>query len=124
MISINHVNLVGYLTKDPVLHRHPDKKRILYLSVATTDEWKDKSSGVWKDKIEYHTVRVTNDKIIDVIEHTYKQGDMVNAQGELRHRNYTDSLGKEYSVTEIEVAAFRGHIKSFRDESVEFDDDH
>lgn len=107
---MNIVILIGRLGKDPIAHIFKTGGRIVNLTLATSEKWKDKVTGEYKEKVEWHTIRINNDSLIDMIVSKYKKGDLVNVTGQLRHRKYTDKDGHERVCTEIEVAAYRGNI--------------
>ena len=66
--SVNKVILVGNLGRDPEIRSMPNGDRIANLSIATSETWRDKSSGERKEKTEWHRVVIFNDNIVKVVE--------------------------------------------------------
>ena len=66
--SVNKVILVGNLGRDPEIRSMPNGDRIANLSIATSETWRDKSSGERKEKTEWHRVVIYNDNIVKVVE--------------------------------------------------------
>ncbi len=108
--SVNKVILVGNLGKDPEVRHGTDGAKIVSLSVATSDSWKDKSTGEKRNKTEWHKVVVFNDKLADVCEKYLKQGSNVYLEGQLQTRKWTDKQGQDRYTTEIVLAKFKGEI--------------
>ena len=77
MGSINKVILVGNLGRDPEIRSMPNGDRIANLSIATSETWRDKSSGERKEKTEWHRVVIFNDNIVKVVENYVKKGSTV-----------------------------------------------
>ena len=108
--SVNKVILVGNLGKDPEIRHTQDGKAIANLSLATTESWKDKSSGERKEKTEWHKIVCFNDNISKVIEQYLKKGSSVYIEGQLQTRKWTDKDGAEKYSTEIVLQAFNGTL--------------
>ena len=66
--SVNKVILVGNLGRDPEIRNMQDGGRVANLSVATSENWRDKSSGERREKTEWHRVVIFNDRLVDVVE--------------------------------------------------------
>ncbi len=109
---LNKVTLIGNIGRDPQFHTMKDGARIVHLSVATTEYWKDKATGERKDKTEWHRVCVMNERIADFIERFVRKGNRVFVEGQLQTRKWTDTEGKENFTTEIMVGRFKGDIMS------------
>lgn len=106
--SINKVIIVGNLGRDPEIRTTPNGDRIANLSVATSENWKDKSSGERKEKSEWHRVVVFNDNLTKVCENYLKKGSTVYLEGKLATRKWTDQAGVEKYSTEIVLDRFSG----------------
>lgn len=100
MASVNKVILVGNLGRDPEVRAFPSGDRIATFSLATTDKWKDKTSGEAKESTEWHRV-VFSGRIVDVIEQYTRKGSAVYVEGSLRTRKYQDKDGTDKYSTEI-----------------------
>ncbi len=99
--SVNKVILVGNLGKDPEVRHTQDGKPIVNLSLATTESWRDKSSGERKEKTEWHRVVIFNEGIAKVAEQYLKKGSSVYIEGQLQTRKWTDKDGVEKYSTEV-----------------------
>ena len=108
--SVNKVILVGNLGRDPEIRSMPNGDRIANLSIATSETWRDKSSGERKEKTEWHRVVIFNDNIVKVVENYVKKGSTVYIEGALQTRKWTDQQGVEKYSTEIVVSRFKGEL--------------
>ena len=108
--SINKVILVGNLGKDPEVRATQDGREICNLTLATSDTWKDKSTGERKEKTEWHRVVVFNDALVGVIERYVSQGSKILIEGSLQTRKWTDKNGQERATTEVVVQKFGGRL--------------
>lgn len=108
--SVNKVIIVGNLGRDPEIRSMPNGDRVANLSVATSESWKDKTSGERKEKTEWHRVVIFNDNIVKVVEQYVKKGSTVYIEGALQTRKWTDQQGVEKYSTEIVVSRFKGEL--------------
>lgn len=107
--SINKVTLVGNLGREPEVRHTNSGSKIVHLSVATSDTWKDKS-GERQERTEWHRVVVFNSNLADFAERFLKKGSKVYIEGALQTRKYTDNAGVERYTTEIVLGAYRGEL--------------
>lgn len=108
--SVNKVILVGNLGRDPEVRSTTSGTKIANLSIATSESWKDKSSGERKEKTEWHRVVIFNERLSDVAEKYLKKGSKVYIEGSLQTRKWTDNAGVEKYSTEIVLQNFRGEL--------------
>lgn len=108
--SLNKVLLIGNLGKDPEVRHTQDGKAIVNLSIATSETWRDKSSGERKEKTEWHRVVIFNDGLAKVAEQYLKKGSTVYLEGSLQTRKWTDKDGVEKFSTEVVLQNFRGEL--------------
>ena len=108
--SVNKVILVGNLGKDPEVRHTQDGKPIVNLSLATTESWRDKSSGERKEKTEWHRVVIFNEGIAKVAEQYLKKGSSVYIEGQLQTRKWTDKDGAEKYSTEVVLQNYGGTL--------------
>ena len=106
--SVNKVILVGNIGRDPEIRSTQDGMRIANLSLATSETWRDKSSGERKEKTEWHRVAVFNDRLVDVIEKYVKKGAKLYIEGQLQTRKWTDKDGQDRYTTEVVLGRFNG----------------
>ena len=107
--SINKVTLVGNLGRDPEIRTTNSGQKIVHLSVATSDTWKDKN-GERQEKTEWHRVVIFNTNLADFAERFLRKGSKVYVEGALQTRRFTDASGQEKFTTEIVLGAFRGEL--------------
>lgn len=108
--SVNKVILVGNVGKDPEVRSLNNGDRVASFSLATSESWKDRSSGERKEKTEWHRVSVFNDSLVKVVEQYVKKGTTVYVEGALQTRKWTDSAGVEKFSTEVVLQKFRGEL--------------
>jgi len=101
MASVNKVIIVGNLGRDPETRYLPSGEAVTNISVATTDTWKDKTSGEKKEATEWHRVAFFG-KLAEISGEYLKKGSQVYVEGRLRTRKYQDKeTGKDRFSTEI-----------------------
>jgi single-strand DNA-binding protein len=100
MASVNKVIIVGNLGRDPETRYMPSGDAMTTIAVATTDSWKDKSSGEKKEQTEWHRITFFG-KLAEIAGQYLKKGSQVYVEGSLRTRKYTDKDGVEKYATDI-----------------------
>lgn len=100
MASVNKVIIVGNLGQDPEVRYSADNKAIASISVATTDRYKDKTTGEQKELTEWHRVTFFNN-LAEIVGEWLKKGSSVYVEGKLRTRKWVDKDGVERYTTEI-----------------------
>jgi single-strand DNA-binding protein len=100
MASVNKVIIVGNLGRDPEIRYMPSGDAVATLAVATTDNWKDKTTGEKKEQTEWHRISFFG-RTAEVCGQYLKKGSSVYVEGSLRTRKYTDKDGVEKYATEI-----------------------
>jgi single-strand DNA-binding protein len=108
--SVNKVILVGNLGKDPEIRTLNSGDRVANLRIATSESWRDKSSGERKEKTEWHQVVIFNDNLVKVAENYLRKGSTIYIEGALQTRKWTDAQGVEKYSTEIVLQKFRGEL--------------
>lgn len=108
--SVNKVILIGNLGKDPEIRTLTNGDRVANLSLATSEQWRDKSTGERKEKTEWHRVVIFNDNIVKVAENYLRKGSTVYVEGSLQTRKYTDQQGVEKYTTEVVIQRFNGQL--------------
>ena len=108
--SVNKVILIGNLGADPEIRSLGSGDRVANLRVATSETWRDKSSGERKEKTEWHRVVVFNENIVKVCENYLKKGAKIYVEGTLQNRKWTDQAGVEKFSTEVVLQKFRGEL--------------
>jgi single-strand DNA-binding protein len=100
MASVNKVILVGNLGRDPETRVFPDGGTICNITIATSRQWKDKTSGEKQEETEWHRV-VFRDRLAEIAGEYLRKGRSVYVEGRLKTRKYTDKDGVEKYATEV-----------------------
>ena len=108
--SVNKVILIGNLGKDPEIRTLGSGDRVANLRIATSETWRDRTSGERKERTEWHQVVIFNENIVKVAESYLKKGSTVYVEGALTTRKYTDQSGAERYTTEVVLQKFRGEL--------------
>jgi single-strand DNA-binding protein len=108
--SVNKVILVGNLGKDPEIRRTQDGRPIANLSIATSETWRDKSTGERKEKTEWHRVVIFSEPLCKIVEQYLKKGAKVYIEGALQTRKWTDQSGVEKYSTEVVLQGFNSTL--------------
>lgn len=108
--SVNKVILVGNVGKDPEIRRTQDGRPIANLSLATSESWRDKTTGEKKEKTEWHRVVIFSEPLCKVVEQYVKKGSKLYIEGALQTRKWTDQSGAEKYSTEVVLQGFNGSL--------------
>jgi single-strand DNA-binding protein len=100
MASVNKVILIGNLGRDPEVRYAPSGSAICNVTIATSRNWKDKTSGERQEETEWHRV-VFYDRLAEIAGEYLKKGRPVYVEGRLKTRKWTDKDGVEKYTTEI-----------------------
>ena len=109
--SINKVQLIDRLGADPEIKQMVYGKNFARLSIATSQSWKDKSTGERKEKTEWHRVVIFNEGLINVIQQYLKKGANVYIEGQLATRKWRDEKsGQDKYSTEIVLQGYNSSL--------------
>jgi|TARA_B100001094_G_C17927384_1_gene669006 single-strand DNA-binding protein len=109
--SLNKVLLIGRLGADPEIKQMVNGKNVARLSIATSQSWKDKSSGERKEKTEWHRVVIFNEGLVNVVQQYLKKGANVYIEGQLTTRKWKDeSSGQDKYSTEIVLQGYNSSL--------------
>ena len=100
MANLNKVVVMGVLGRDPETKQFPNGGSITTFSVATSESWKDKTTGERKQATEWHRI-TTNNRLAEIASKYLKKGGKVYVEGSLRTRKWKDQSGSEKEITEI-----------------------
>ena len=106
--SVNKVILVGNLGRDPEVRHAQSGGKIVNLSVATSENWKDRQSGERRERTEWHRVVIFNERLADIAERFLRKGSKIYLEGQLQTRKWTGNDGVEKYTTEVVVGRFNG----------------
>jgi single-strand DNA-binding protein len=121
--SVNKVILVGRLGRDPEVRTFQNGNKVVNLRIATSETWKDKSTGERKEKTEWHSVAIFNEAIARVAEQYLRKGSNVYIEGQLETRKWQDQSGADRYSTEVVVKQFRGELTLLDGKNDSRDDD-
>jgi len=107
--SVNKAVIIGNIGSDPEIKTMTSGDKVANFSVATSESWKDKSSGEKKERTQWHRVCVFNQGLINVCENYLKKGSKVYIEGQIETRDYEKDGHKVYT-TEIVLRPYRGEI--------------
>jgi single-strand DNA-binding protein len=108
--SVNKVILIGNLGADPEIRRTQDGRPIANLNIATSESWRDRTSGERKEKTEWHRVVIFNEGLCKVAEQYLKKGAKVYIEGQLQTRKWQDQNGVDKYSTEIVLQGFNSTL--------------
>ena len=106
MASLNKVLLIGNLGADPDTRYTTSGDAVTNIRLATTDSWKDKSTGENRDQTEWHRV-VFYRRLAEIAGQYLKKGSQVYIEGRIRTRKWQDKDGQERYTTEIEATEMK-----------------
>lgn len=105
--GVNKVILIGNLGNDPEVRYMPSGGAVTNITIATSESWRDKTSGEEKEKTEWHRV-VFMGKLAEIAGEYLKKGSKVYVEGKLQTRKWQDQSGQDKYTTEIMVDSFNG----------------
>ncbi len=108
--SVNKVILVGNLGRDPEVRSMQDGGKIVQLSVATSENWRDRNTGERRERTEWHRVVIFNENLAKVAEQYLRKGSSIYVEGQLQTRKWTDQQGQERYTTEVVLQRYRGEL--------------
>jgi single-strand DNA-binding protein len=108
--SVNKVILIGNLGADPEIRRTQDGRPIANLRVATSESWRDKTSGERREKTEWHRVVIFNEGLCKIVEQYLKKGSKVYLEGALQTRKWQDKDGNDKYSTEVVLQGFNSQL--------------
>lgn len=108
--SVNKVILIGNLGRDPEVRSFPSGGKVANLRIATSETWRDKTSGERKEKTEWHSVAIYSEPLVKVAEQYLRKGSKVYIEGQLETRKWQDKDGADRYTTEIALRPFRSEL--------------
>jgi single-strand DNA-binding protein len=108
--SVNKVILVGNLGADPEVRNLPSGGKVVNLSVATSENWKDKNTGERREKTEWHRVVIFSEGLARVAEQYLRKGSKVYLEGQLQTRKWQDQQGQDKYSTEVVLQGFNSNL--------------
>jgi single-strand DNA-binding protein len=109
--SLNKVLLIGRLGADPEIKQMVNGKSVARLSLATSQSWKDKTSGERKEKTEWHRVVIFNEGLVNIVQQYLKKGANIYVEGALTTRKWKDeSSGQDKYSTEVVLQGYNSSL--------------
>lgn len=109
MSSVNKVILIGNLGRDPEVRTMQNGGKVVNLSLATSETWKDRD-GNRQERTEWHRVVCFDDRLCGVTEQYLRKGSKVYLEGSLQTRKWTDQSGQDRYSTEVVLQKFKGEL--------------
>lgn len=110
MSTINRAIIIGNVGKDPDIRTTQDGREIASLTVATSESWKDKSTGERKEKTDWHNVVIFTEGLVKVCRDYVRKGMKVYIEGKIQTRKWTDDKGQDRYTTEIVLQGVNGTL--------------
>ncbi|MBC7140560.1 MAG: single-stranded DNA-binding protein [Rhodobacteraceae bacterium] len=104
--SVNKVILVGNLGRDPEVRSFPNGGKVCNLRIATSETWRDRTTGERREKTEWHSVAIFSEGLVKVAEQYLKKGSKVYIEGQLETRKWQDQSGADRYSTEVVLRNF------------------
>ncbi len=108
--SVNKVILIGNLGTDPEVRNFQNGGKVCNLSIATSENWKDKNTGERRDKTEWHRVAIFSEPLVRVAEQYLRKGSKVYIEGQLETRKWQDQSGSDRYATEVVLRPYRSEL--------------
>ena len=108
--SVNKVILIGNLGKDPEVKSFQNGGKICNFSIATSEDWKDRTTGEKKERTEWHNITLNSEGLVSVAERFLRKGSKVYLEGKLQTRKWQDASGSDRYSTEVVVGGFDGKL--------------
>ncbi|MDR2777321.1 MAG: single-stranded DNA-binding protein [Rickettsiales bacterium] len=110
-MSVNKVILIGNVGKDPEIRMMNNGNEVALFSLATSDSWKDKTTGERKDKTEWHRIVVYSQGLVGVVRNYVKKGTKLYLSGSIQTRKWVDPSGLDKYATEIILQGFTAELQ-------------
>lgn len=110
MASVNKVILIGNLGRDPEVRTFQNGGKVVNLRIATSETWRDKSSGERKERTEWHSVAIHDEGLAKVAEQYLRKGSSVYLEGQIETRKWQDQAGADRYSTEVVLRPFRSAL--------------
>jgi single-strand DNA-binding protein len=108
--SLNRVQLIGNLGRDPEVRTFSNGNKVCNFSVACSESWKDRNTGERKEKTEWVNVAIFSEGLIRVCEQYLRKGSKVYVEGKFQTRKWQDQSGQDRYSTEVVIQGFGGQL--------------
>ncbi|WP_114964443.1 single-stranded DNA-binding protein [Alkalilacustris brevis] len=104
--SVNKVILIGNLGRDPEVRTFQNGGKVCNLRIATSDRWRDKTTGETRERTEWHSVAIFSEPLVRIAEQYLRKGSKVYVEGQLETRKWQDQSGQDRYSTEVVLRPF------------------
>ena len=108
--SVNKVIIVGNLGRDPEVRTFQNGGKVCNLRIATSENWKDRTTGERKERTEWHTVAIFSEPLARIAEQYLRKGSKVYIEGQLETRKWQDQSGQDRYTTDVVLRPYRGEL--------------
>ncbi len=108
--SVNKVIIIGNLGRDPEVRTFQNGGKVCNLRIATSETWRDKSTGERRERTEWHSVAIFQEGLVRVAEQYLRKGSTVYVEGKLQTRKWQDQSGNDRYSTEVVLQGFDGKM--------------
>ena len=108
--SVNKVIIVGNLGRDPEVRSFQNGGKVCNLTVATSENWRDKNTGERREKTEWHRVAIFSEGLVRVAEQYLRKGSKVYIEGQLETRKWQDQNGQDRYSTEVVLRGYNSNL--------------
>jgi single-strand DNA-binding protein len=108
--SVNKVILIGNLGRDPEVRSFQNGGKVCNLRIATSETWKDRTTGERKERTEWHSVAIFSEPVARIAEQYLRKGSKVYIEGQLETRKWQDQTGQDRYTTEIVLRPYSGSL--------------
>jgi len=110
MSSLNKVQIIGNLGRDPEVRSFQNGGKLCSLRIATSESWKDKNTGERRERTEWHSVSIFAEPLVRLAEQYLRKGSKVYIEGQLETRKWQDQSGQDRYSTEVVLRPYRGAL--------------
>lgn len=108
--SVNKVIIVGNLGRDPEVRSFQNGGKVCNITVATSENWRDKNSGERRERTEWHRVAIFSEGLVRVAEQYLRKGSKVYIEGQLETRKWQDQNGQDKYSTEVVLRGYNSNL--------------
>lgn len=108
--SVNKVIIVGNLGRDPEVRTFQNGGKVVNLRIATSERWRDKSTGENRERTEWHSVAIFSEPLAKVAEQYLRKGSKIYIEGQLETRKWQDQSGADRYSTEVVLRPYKGEL--------------
>jgi single-strand DNA-binding protein len=110
-MSINKVILIGNVGKDPEIRTMNNGNEVALFNLATSDYWRDKTTGERKDKTEWHRIVIYSQGLVNIIKNHVHKGTKLYISGSIQTRRWVDQSGLDKHATEIILQGYTAELQ-------------